>query len=573
VISVPVIAGAAITSAASGNWSEPGTWVGGAVPDSTDDVIIGAGHMVTVDAVARCKDVSFADDAGRMAIEADIYVYGDFSRFDTSVNPFYSGSNLWAAGNSMILTGDAEVQTIGNLGTTSTSPYPFRFREIVIDKSAGKFTTNPLNDETGYRIGIGTSIEVVNGTFELARRDDIEGRSTWGTATTPDIIVYENGFFDMLGSYSHIRRGNFIGDDSSKIGKITIFGVANLACGTSNRLNCTDIDVEDGGELRIPYYSGGGSMGAGRFNPGTVTVKNGGLYTNSLNSDIWYESSETPNVMVVEAGGVVESKASAPVYPNVTSNEGTFIYSRQSSDQAVYDMDYHNLELSEADPGVLKTWDLGADRMVAGDLGIFEGAELSLSAGATRTLTVEGALDATGGSVDASDTDVTIILGASATLAEADLAPVLGAVKTTRTVAQGVNETFGGIGLELNAAGAAPGATEVTRVSGIALDVDGFMSITRYFDVVPATNSGLDATVVFHYDESELNGISENTLDMFLTLDDGASWFHLFGTRDEGANTVAYGGLDELSKLTLAGSEASPTTPTSWGSIKAQFGE
>jgi len=52
--------GATITSTTIGNWNTPGTWVGGVVPSSTDDVIIGVGDTVTVTAIDTCKSVAFS---------------------------------------------------------------------------------------------------------------------------------------------------------------------------------------------------------------------------------------------------------------------------------------------------------------------------------------------------------------------------------------------------------------------------------------------------------------------------------------------------------------------------------
>ncbi len=741
IASVPISAGAQITSTGNGLWSNGSTWVGGIVPDSTDNVVIDVGDTVTVNAAARCQDLSFGDAAGRLGLQANLYIYGNLSRFDTSVNPFYGGTNLWLDGAKMVFAGGAAVQTISNLGTTSTSPYPLRLQEVVIDKWAGKLTTNAAGTEADYKLGIGTSLEIINGTFELGRIDDIEGRNTSGTATTPTITVQANGSFTMLGSTSHIRRGNFTGEETSKIGKLTVHGVARLASTSSNRVNFTDIDIESGGELRIVYYSAGGSMGSNRLNPGTVTVKDGGEFNNSLNTDIWYVNATTPSQLAVLTGGTVDATATAPVYPSVSVNQGRFRYSRDTSDQTVYDMNYYDLELSFT-TGFNKNWTLGANRVVSGELEVNNTANLVISSDVARSVTVGTSLRLTSGGINNSDPEValtlangvtvnratgtlsnapvfegvvdarylstvasvttgpelptaigilrdlqiwstgqtvtlganahvhgeltlsngdlddngaadnltltlasgaiirrgsgallaapvfagtvdvdyistlsvvttgpelptgsgvlsnlmvsgtlgvtlgagvtvngtctisgsdletgshTVTLGPSATLVESAGTTILGRAITTRTVSQFVPQTFGGLGLDLTAAGAAPGATTVLRVTGTARRLAGSEGIERYFDIAPTVNTGLNATAVFHYDESEVNGIDEAALTLYSIENGGLEWHTLGGTGDVSGNTVTVSGIGRLETLTLgpgtltdAGPEVTP---------------
>ena len=509
-----------ILSVQTGNWSDPATWEDGIIPGSTDNVVIGSGHIVTVDAAASCCDLSFVDGSGRLAMQADLSLYGDFNRYGTSDNPFYSGSNLWVAGAKMIFTGSAEVQAITGLGTTSSSPYPLRFQEIVVDKPAGKLTTNPVDGtEVGYRLGIGTSLEIISGTFELAARDDIEGRSTWGSATTPTITVGAGGVFRMRGSYSHIRRGNFTGSDSSKIGKLTVHGDAYLACATSNRLNLGDIDIEDGGTVTIPYYSAGGSMGTGRFNPGTITVKAGGAFAHQLINDIWYDNTTTPNQIALLADGTVTSSASAPKYPAFSVNEGTVVYARNSSGQTVFGMDYHNLALSGAG-----------------------GTTLSSDVTVTGTCAVTGAACLT----DA----YSLYLAPTAALAEGPGTTVVGTVIAERTVDLATLETFGGIGLEILANGSAPGLTQVVRTTGGAGETSAQEGIARRFAITPENNSGLGASVLFRYDESELGDIIEGALTLFAGGDE--TWTQLASSRNIEANIVeSVDPLDGLTGLTL----------------------
>jgi len=626
----------AIQSARGGNWSDPGTWVGGIVPGAQDNVVIGSGHTVIVDVASSCFDISFQDANGRLGLTGDLSVYGSFSVFSTTVNPFYSGSSLWGSSARMIFTGSAEVQTVYNLGTTSTSPYPLRFQAIVIDKPTGKFTTNPVTGlESNYKLGIGVSLEIVNGTFELGRADDIEGRNVAGTATTPTITVQAGGIFRMLGSSSNIRRGNFVGDDTQKIGKLTVFGEAYLASSSTSRINFGGIDVESGGLLQVPYYTAGGNLGVACFNPGTFTVKAGGTFINSLNTNYWFTNVTTPNQLSLLDGGTIEANSSAPYYPVLTVNEGTFVYSRSSSDQVVCDMNYHDLEFRNSTAGARKLWTLGANRVIAGELNNGYSAQAVIAAAEARTLTIQGALRLTSGSIDNSDPEVmltmgdgatirrligtlstvpafagtvnliyaststnvttgpempvgtgvlkdltltgdegltlgahvtvngvcslpgsdiatgayVLTLGPAASLVESAGMTVVGTVRATRTASQSVNEAFGGIGLEVNAAGGAPGVTTVTRVTGTALDINGTAGIQRHFDVSPANNAGLGATIVVHYDESELNGIDENNLVAYSGI--GGGWTMLPTTLDPTSNAVTAAGVDGFGTLTL----------------------
>jgi len=508
-----------IQSVQTGNWSDPATWDDGIVPGVEDNVIIGSAHIVTVDVDASCIDLSFVDGSGRLGLQADLRLYGDFNRYGTSDNPFYSGGNLWASGAKMIFTGDAEVQAITGLGTSSTSPYPLRFQEIVVDKSFGKLTTNPVEGTAaGYRIGIGVSLEIVSGTFELGSRDDIEGRTTAGTSATPTITVGEGCYFNMLGSYSHIRRGNFVGSDSSKIGKLTVYGEANLAGSSSNRINLGGIDIEDGGLVTVPYYSTGGSMGTGRLNPGTITAKDGGTFKLQLINNIWYDNTTTPNQIALQEGGTVLSYSSAPQYPPFSENEGRVVYGRGSTPMTVFDMDYNDLVLS-GDAGV-----------------VFE-----------SDITVNGTCSLTGGS--AVTGDYALMLGPDADLVEDDGSIVMGTVDVTRTAMTAVNQDFGGIGLEILADGDAPGLTRVVRTTGSFAEKAAYDGITRYFEVLPTVNSGLDASVLFHYDESEVLSGQEGALKLF--SGSGQDWTEIASIRDTDANTVFADGLDMFTKLTL----------------------
>jgi hypothetical protein len=538
----------AVTSKTSGNWNSPGTWVDGVIPDSLHDVFISTGHIVTVDAEAKCKSISFGDATGKLGLNANLNIYGNFNCFSTSVNPFYSSSNLWTAGAKMIFTGSASEQTITNLGTTSSSPYPIRFNEIIIDKSDGKFTTGL---GTNCKLGIGTSLEVMDGTFELMSTDDIEGRDVLGNATTPTIVVDSDAVFNMVGSTSYIRRGNFIGDETEKMGQLTIYGSFYLACGTTSRVSFTNVSVESGGTLYITSSRGGV---ASSFNPGIVTVKNGGTLYNSTTTNVWYAAAVNTTSLNLQNGGIFVSYSSTTPYPVNFTNNGTVRYASSSFNQTVTDANYSRLELSKSS-GFNKNWTLTSDRIIADSLETNASANLVLSSAAPQSLTISVTINLVSGAINNSGSNVSLILGATANLYET-AGIITGCIKTTRTLNQNQADSLGGLGVIINAAGGAPGVTTVTRSTGSCISVNGCQGINRIFHIIPANNNALNAAVSFCYNDADLNSIPESNLELFQSTD-SASWSFASSTLDQTNNVITVSNLNTLNYLT-AGNSAAP---------------
>jgi len=97
------------------------------------------------------------------------------------------------------------------------------------------------------------------------------------------------------------------------------------------------------------------------------------------------------------------------------------------------------------------------------------------------------------------------------------------------------------------------GSTIITR-GHTAQTGNGNNGIERYFDITPTNNSGLNATLDFHYDDSELNGNTESELVQFRSTDTGTNWSLEGGTVNTTSNTVTLSGIDEFSRWTLAAS-------------------
>jgi hypothetical protein len=144
----------------------------------------------------------------------------------------------------------------------------------------------------------------------------------------------------------------------------------------------------------------------------------------------------------------------------------------------------------------------------------------------------------------------TASLNNTSPLTESDSYSLIGTVTTAVILAQSSNDPFNGIGIEINALGAAPGYTNITRTTGDTISGDGHESITRSFSISASTNSGLDATVVFHYFNHELNGNTAGAMDIDQSLDNEATWNALGGIDDGTNKMITAAGVNALGIVT-----------------------
>ncbi|MEK7263387.1 MAG: T9SS type A sorting domain-containing protein [Bacteroidota bacterium] len=187
-----------------------------------------------------------------------------------------------------------------------------------------------------------------------------------------------------------------------------------------------------------------------------------------------------------------------------------------------------------------------------------------ISLGGSSNVTINGTVTLTSGDITTNSNSIT--LGASAVLSETAGNVIIGTVTTQRTLSTSSSYTFGGIGLDIATSNTAPGVTTVSRKTGEAQSGGGSFagnsSILRYFDITPTTNSNLNATVTFHYDENELDGQSEVTLSLWKSTNSGTNWSGVAGSVNVNNNTVSQSNQSSLGRYTVADAN-NPMQPNS----------
>ncbi len=135
---------------------------------------------------------------------------------------------------------------------------------------------------------------------------------------------------------------------------------------------------------------------------------------------------------------------------------------------------------------------------------------------------------------------------------ETETAHVIGNISIKSNLNYPTAANPGNIGIEITSA-ANLGITEIKRGHVQPISPTGGKGILRYYDIIPANNTALNASIKFYYLDDELAGINKTELALFESNDNGGTWIKL-GKDDSDIvhDWVFKTGINTLNRFALA---------------------
>jgi hypothetical protein len=578
-----------------GLWSNSATWLGGTVPNVSNDVIIAAGDSVTTTIGAVCKSLTVFSE-GRIATSIDtVYVAetltleSDAWFYNNTDRPKLPGSDYFLDPQSYVVHGNG-TSTVGGEGN-------LEFGNLIIMRSAGGTPGGNLLIHGDLIINNTASNVVFRGVRPAtgSMTHTVEGNLYIYKGTLSCIDVGDNsmtGIWNIAGNayvidnrhdsvYQESRIGLFSSANAAGYAEINIGGDlilqgGRLQGGTSSSAGPGNGVFTIGGNVSLDINSNTatntlGSVGIVfngtepqhidmnvKFQMSTVvntTINGGSEVIFDLDTNKWGSTSggdftvngslelmgssylDGAGSFILNPGAVL--KIGSPVGISIADAVGNIQVTgaRSFSPDAIYE--YKSAvpqQFGDALPNPV--YGLAVNNINSIEL--------------DRDLTINGTLNIING--DLLLNNHTVTLGGDAVLTESAGNTVSGAAGKIMTIRDlnspsGVNA--GGLGAVLTSA-ANLGSTLIERYHYTSAG-GGNEGINRVYNIAPSNNTSLNAAVRLHYDESELNNIPEADLRMFKSSDGSNNpWDKLWGNVNTAENYVEASEVNELGYLTLA---------------------
>jgi hypothetical protein len=535
-----------------GNWALASTWQGGIIPTLFDSVIVRGTDSVFVTADTTCVALTL-QAGGRLGLYATLRSDGaiiagsvvaqpsgwmnilDTCQFDNTATYEHARNAgslpthaLWLSGSTIKFTGTVDTVAdnssqsfynvvwncpaqVGNLNTDWDSITVGGDITVLNTGAAGRWNmAGPLTNDS-------STVTILGNIFQSAGTFTSNGTGNAGTRIT----IHHYGSINVTGGNFSVSRGSQGGTGSTRWYLHSgDFSMVNTTTQNSNPTNAwfvfskpgtQNLSLGTGNTLTsLPFEVAGGTT----LNAGTSAVRGSGLIT-------------------VDAGATVRS-ANLGGFDSTFAATGT----RTLDPGSNYVLD-----------GVVSQ---NSGRRMAdtlNNLTINNAAGVVLS----DSIHVNGTLALTNGDLDLNGKLIT--LGPSGLLGETvgnTVKGTSGAITTTRTLnAPAIGTDIAGLGIGIGS-GANLGSTAITRGHAVQT-LSGFYGIARYFAVAPTNNSGLNASLRFHYDDTELGSAGEPTLQLHQSIDGGSTWSAAGGSLNTTTNRIEVTGQNSLARWTAAG--------------------
>ena len=491
----------------------------------------------------------------------------------TATSLLKSGTGTWTLSGTNTYTGSTTING-GILAAGSTSAFGSNSAVTLANIASTSLNTTGYNNSIGSLTGGGSTggnITLGAATLTIGNNNSSPVAYAGVISGTGAIIKTGTGTLILSGSNSYsglttinagmLQLGANGGAINTPLGTTgagttvtsgAVFDLAGYTLGTAEPLSLNGTGITNGGAIinsgSSASYSGAITLGSdaivnasnqitlsGTLSPNTYSLTKAGI-----NSLVFSSNTISVKDLTISAGTLVGGSSTINLSGNF-SNSGTFTCGTSSvnflgtSAQNIATATFNNVTLNNSTSPATSAAALTGNITVNGSL--------TLSSGILTTGSYYVDLGSTG----------SISEGASIT---APTSYVTGTLKATRALMQNVQNTFGGIGVDITEANVNNNSTVVTRITGTGC-VGNFGSktgIKRYFTIVPTTDISLNGIMVFHYYDSEITGHTEANIKIFKSVDNRQMWTLQNSTVDATNNKLTLTGITSFSDWT--GSDA-----------------